>query len=270
MMTKDDLPDVWTDKHDKELKFNAGNQLSRVFEHMRSGAITADEVPPEVVALCTAFYDDKVSTMMKREGAEKRVKRLVCRAPPRDTEVSGLRVYVEDDALSGSVAVGDAIADMEWSRTHEPSDARAFLVVDVENLDPLMKIAAGLSGGWVTDSRALTGRGAWIKFKNFSNTKRYIHITNLFRHEYFAVAFLIEKVIEKTTAMKGVADLEEWARLKERATAQKRPAEVILLRGYDEGDKFCGVPHCFNLPEFVKFATAVDVEHTCVTRMRDA
>ena len=98
MMTKDDLPDVWTDQHDKELKFNAGKQLSRVFEHMRSGAIKADEVTPEVVALCTAFYQDKLSTMMKREGAEKRVKRLVCRGPPKDTEVLGLRVYVEDDA----------------------------------------------------------------------------------------------------------------------------------------------------------------------------
>ena len=112
-VTKHDLADVWTFAHNKELRFNAGKQLCRLFEVVRTGAITADDLPEGVVQMADVFFKDKTTNMVAREKAEKRVRCLVERAPPSEDEVTGLCAYVQDAVRSP--AKDDAMGRLAWS-----------------------------------------------------------------------------------------------------------------------------------------------------------
>ena len=48
-MTKDDLADTWTPKHDKELKFNEDKRAIRLYESLKAGVVKPEDVTIDVL-----------------------------------------------------------------------------------------------------------------------------------------------------------------------------------------------------------------------------
>ena len=81
-MAPTDVAETWTEKHDKELQFNANKQLSRVFEGLRSKTISEDEVPEEVILQAAKHFANIEKNMLARERKELQTQQTVAAEPP--------------------------------------------------------------------------------------------------------------------------------------------------------------------------------------------
>ena len=59
--TKEDLSDIWTPAHDKEVQFNQQKRTVRLYEALFAKVVNPDDVTVEVLAGAVKHFDDKVA-----------------------------------------------------------------------------------------------------------------------------------------------------------------------------------------------------------------
>ena len=89
----EDVADMWTPEHTKELNFNGKKQLHRVFEGLRSNIIKPEELPEEIVAWATDHFNTTKKNMVDRERRELATQEVVSRDPLSWVELRGLHVH---------------------------------------------------------------------------------------------------------------------------------------------------------------------------------
>ena len=58
--TKEDLGDIWTPAHDKEVQFNKNKRTVRLYEALLANVVNPEDVSIEVLAGAVKHFDDKV------------------------------------------------------------------------------------------------------------------------------------------------------------------------------------------------------------------
>jgi DNA-binding transcriptional LysR family regulator len=113
--------------------------------------------------VCEFEHPKVTKTMVAREKAEDKMKRVVARQMPTDEQWNGLRVLVDDRLRS--VAFDDAAMQLGWVFVREAKDAGVFVVQNPAELDDEKALAAALSGGWAMAPDTLVRRsGICLKF----------------------------------------------------------------------------------------------------------
>eukprot|EP00435_Cladocopium_sp_Y103_P013331 s1331_g3.t1 len=81
-----DASDAWTEKHQKELQFNADKQLKRAFEGLKSGTLSVTELPAALIPEAVKYFEKVHSNMVERERAENRLAKRALQKLPSSKE----------------------------------------------------------------------------------------------------------------------------------------------------------------------------------------
>jgi len=63
-LTEADLPEAWAAGHTKELAFNKGKEIAKLFEAVHVGTVDRSELTPEQLVLCDAHFENKKKNMV--------------------------------------------------------------------------------------------------------------------------------------------------------------------------------------------------------------
>ena len=86
-MVMADAADAWTESHQRELRFNCDKQMKRAFECLKSGTLSINELPPDLIGPAVAFFEHQRTNMLEREKAEStKAKRLQPNPPTREAQ----------------------------------------------------------------------------------------------------------------------------------------------------------------------------------------
>ena len=257
--SKDDVADVWTEQHDKELQFNCGKQLLRLLESWRAGAIKDSELPPEVLALGEAHFKHGESLMKAREAKEKKLREEVDKKVPTDAELQYLLAWVPGELRTR--AFDDETTKLAWRSSPTIAGAEVFVLADLVDIPDAVKISAGMSGAWVVQPSSLANKslGNFLKFNEFIKTRRWMFISSGFRHDHADICAIVEHHATKCPHVKLLPTVDEFALKKASAVKRRSSASVIALIGDAEGAIFDNVQHCMTLQGFIACSCSLDL-----------
>ena len=259
--------DVWTERHEKESKFQASKRQARREEALMASTLLEDEVDLQLLSTAFKTRATAVQNRAKRARKENRVQlACVAGAVPSRNDCTDEAVYIADDLRTP--AVDEAFAGLNWSRA-ALSQANYFLADfgETEKAGSLVIWAAVLAGGWLLDPSWACSPDAYtgpaIKFKPALSIKRKLWISPQAR----AGAPLLSNLIVDCTARAGskwtIEDqLESWLAWKQKAIDQKSPSAVMALvtSAEEETYKGIGVSHVFSEQSLFEFIYSLDVQ----------
>lgn len=261
-MKPSDVAEVWTPEHDKELNFNAKKQSLRVFEGLRSKAIKLEELPEDVRSMAGKHFATIEKNMLARERKELGAQQILSREPPSWETLQGLCVRVPDSLRSAGL--DDKMATLMWDVSPDALKADVYIIEDPAAISDILKLAIGLSGGWIMTPAAVLGQAqgrCFLKAKHGGHARRKSFMTAAFKNANPEVAAIFEANV--SNSFKLLADIDAFAIEKDKATKAKAPASVIALITEDERHIFANIPHVFSFPEALDFFFKLDLAKSC-------
>ena len=249
-----------SEAHMNERNFNAEKRQKRLFEALRSGTVSAAEVPVEMLEAAVEHFSKAQKTMVARERAEQRMKAAVQRKCPDPADLEGLPTWVTDDLRTEQL--DEALERRAWGVTYSLAEAKVLILQDVTDVPDEYAIAAALNGAWVvTPQMAILNQGTCLKLHAGVRTQRSIFMTDAFRETHGDVASLLEALACRT--LRILESIGDFAVAKQRATNRGSPAQVLALIVESDAGIFTEVPHCFFLQQFREFIWRLDLANSC-------
>ena len=135
-----------------------------------------------------------------------------------------------------------ALAKVKATIVDRIEDAQYFLCSDPTNVGCRLAWASVLKGGWLVSPGCILGdRGALIKFKPATATKRWVYFSPGFLENHKTVTSFIQNLAVGKSHWKRINDVDEFKIEFDKAKRQKRPASVIYLKTSGE-DLEAGFP----------------------------
>ena len=246
-----ELP-VWTEKHEKEMRFNKEKLHNKMCQAVLDGQIADEEIDDKLLEQCEDYKSHQEECDRKRE-LEQRAKNEKSAGGRRLTpeELKGQCVFVDADVKDDSLIV--ALQDRGLVHVSTRKAASLFIVRSPAEASRRILLRAVLVGGYVaTASAILQGRGTALQYKPALAMKRNIWISQSFRDRFIAETEILEASIRYFAGSRWKAILGDEHCFKAALTSARRAgkgAEVLGLVTSREQDRGVCCPYrCRQLP----------------------
>ncbi|CAK0889058.1 unnamed protein product [Prorocentrum cordatum] len=257
----EDLGDVWTDKHRREVAFNLEKQQIKMFESIRAGTVRPEEVTQDIMDKADEYFKKVGKNMVARERREKTLQQIAGREYPSRDELAGLKIWAEGDMRTPDMM--GKIATMSMELVDDYTDAIVIITNNPGQLPREISFAAGFIGAWIMQPSAfITERhGVSLKLKQYTKTRRAVFITEPFKVAHPAIVASIRK--HESSQFTFLPDIGKFAIEKDKAIRGQAAARVIALITEGERHIFANVQHVYNVDQCLKVAYQLDLHKSC-------
>lgn len=224
---KASLP-VWSDRHDKEVTFQAAHRHLRALDATNRGHLLDEEVTPEMAALATARKKHVASL---DAGSARAAARLAAEAAPKPpAPLSTWTVHV-DPGLRADSILQASLHELGCNQAEQFFFNDVFVVPDVVHPPMSVRWCASIAGSRVSDPEFIRSRGTHgicAKYNPSLRMKRFVWLSAAFRTAYPGIASILDAFCSLNVGWKPIPDLRGYL-LRERMRSTLRSNLIGLV-----------------------------------------
>ena len=243
------VPEVWSEAHASEQAFQHNKRRSRLVEAMIEGTLVADDIEPGLEAAAVAEKKRRLASLVHRTKAGENLRDVLSAKPPTAGELRGRTVYIDLELLKRRPALSLALKGHACTHTSNKGLAETFVVEDVGDISPAIKMVASLRGAWIMMPAVFCmAPGAALKYHAGLASKRIVWVSDRFKHEHPDVWAVLRLVIDESHVhehrrkmqwqLLGSAD--EWAKARVQFEGTHKSAVLALVSNAEKAATSAG------------------------------
>lgn len=236
---QEELPQTWSEGHEKEAKFQKAKHASAMIQALSHGHLVGEEATP-ALKRARGIAQEREAKVRKLYDARHAKKRQALSLPSRPS-LQGLRAWLDPRLrLPPATRLLDALvkAKVDLADQSEVTEANVFVTADVDAPPKLAKWVAIVGGGLICDLKYLLTNGACgksLKFKAAVQKKRRFWTTQRFAEENPNMNQALTYWAEHPTSQWSRSPSQAAAiRVAERCSEIGQPSQILIFVGEAE------------------------------------